>query len=216
MRTLAILPVKSFPRAKERLSQGLSADLRRTLAEAMFADVLGALTRVDAIAEILVVTAGDTARGIAEGRGARVVKDRELGHNAAAALGIEAALKTGAERVLLVPGDCPALDPEQLDALLAQQLAPPSAVIVPDRHQTGTNALLLAPPNAIDTAFGPNSCERHLQIAASAGIEAEVIDVPSLAIDIDTPDDLDALEGLAAPDAATRTRELLTTLTQRC
>jgi 2-phospho-L-lactate guanylyltransferase len=214
MRTLAILPVKSFPRAKERLRQGLSPELRRGLAEAMFADVLSALTRADAVDEIFVVSAGDAARAIATAQDARVIKDRELGHNAAARVGIEAALAAGAERVLLVPGDCPALDPDELDALLGEPVAPPQVVIVPDRHRTGTNALLLAPPTVIEPSFGPDSCDRHARLARSVGARAEVVDVPSLAIDVDTPDDLEALDTFAARDAAVRTRELLATLSQ--
>jgi 2-phospho-L-lactate guanylyltransferase len=216
MRTVAILPVKSFPRAKERLRSGFSPELRRGLAEAMFGDVLAALMRADGIDQILVVSAGELARKTAEDHGVRVIRDAELGHNAAASLGIGAAVRTGATQVLLVPGDCPALDPEELDALLARQLEPPYAVIVPDRHGTGTNALLLSPPAGIEPAFGPGSCERHRQLAASAGIKAEVVEVPSLAIDVDAPEDLEALEGLAAPDATARTKELLATLTQRC
>ena len=64
-------------------------------------------------------------------------------NGAAAELGIEAAAARGAERVLLVPGDCPALDPKELDALLDKRSPAPSVVVVPDRHGTGTNALLL-------------------------------------------------------------------------
>src|SRR5438270_2937583 len=155
MRTLAILPVKSSPQAKERLRPGLSPELRHGLAEAMFADVLAALRRTEAIDAIYVVSAGESAREIAEAQGARIMKDSELGHNAAASLGVKAALETGAERVVLVPGDCPALDPEELDGLLARPAGPPFVVIVPDRHGTGTNALLLRPPDAIEPAFGP-------------------------------------------------------------
>jgi 2-phospho-L-lactate guanylyltransferase len=216
MRTLAILPVKSFTRAKERLRPGLSPELRRGLAESMFADVLSALARTEAIDAIYVVSAGESAREIAEAHGARVFKDGECGHNAAASLGIRAALEAGADRVLLVPGDCPALEPEELDALLARRADPPFVVIVPDRHGAGTNALLLTPPDAIEPAFGPGSCERHACLAERAGITSEVAEIPSLAIDIDTPEDLDALEALAAAGTASRTRELLTTLTQRC
>jgi 2-phospho-L-lactate/phosphoenolpyruvate guanylyltransferase len=65
--------------------------------------------------------------------------------------------------------------------------------IVPDRHGTGTNALLLAPPDAIGPAFGPSSCARHADRARRAGHEAAVEPVDSLSLDVDTPDDLAAL-----------------------
>jgi len=88
----------------------------------------------------------------------------------------------------------------------AQRLAP--VVIVPDRHGSGTNALLLTPPYAIAPAFGTGSFARH---AALAHGRAEVCEVPSLGLDVDTPDDLAALRSAldARPQAAARTRAVL-------
>jgi 2-phospho-L-lactate guanylyltransferase len=80
-------------------------------------------------------------------------------------------------------------------------------LIVPDRHRTGTNALLITPPDALAPSFGPGSCERHAALAAAAGVHHEIIELPSLALDIDTPEDLVALAEL--PDAGVRTHELL-------
>jgi 2-phospho-L-lactate guanylyltransferase len=206
MRTIAVLPVKSFPAAKQRLSDGLDPSRREALAEAMFTDVLEAL-RVAKLDGILVVTAFPSARRIAAARDVTVVEDQETGHNAAAAVGVQAATRAGAERVLLVPGDCPALDPAEIDELLARPMTPPSALIVPDRHGTGTNALLIAPPDALSPSFGPGSCQRHLELARDRGTNAEAVELPSLALDIDTPEDLDALA--SSPDRAVRTRQLL-------
>jgi 2-phospho-L-lactate guanylyltransferase len=211
MRTIAILPVKNFPAAKQRLRDGLGPLQREGLAEAMFTDVLFALHSVS-LAEITVVTGSPVARTIALGQGARVVEDRETGHNAAAALGIADAMDQGAERVLLVPGDCPALDPKEVGVLLARPVPGPSVLIVPDRHGTGTNALLITPPDAITPSFGPGSCQRHLELAQVFGVHAEIVNVPSLALDIDTPEDLDALA--PAPRAAA-THHLLNQLS-RC
>ena len=207
MRTLAILPVKSFSRAKQRLRGGLDPELRESLAEAMFRDVLDALGAADGVDAVVVVTAGEVPGAIAREHGVRVLNDREQGHSAAALIGIEAALAGGYDEALLVPGDCPALDPDELEVLLARPVLPPSALIVPDRHGTGTNALLLTPPGALAPSFGPDSCERHAQLARAAGTHAEVVEVPSLALDVDTPEDLAAL--VAASDRAPRTQALL-------
>lgn len=193
MRTLAILPIKSFARAKQRLDPEIDPQARRELAEAMLSDVLAALALVASLDGTIVVTAGGRARALAEAHGARVVGDREEGHNAAATLGIEAALEHGAERVLLVPGDCPLLDPAEIEQLLARPAPTPSALIVPDRHGTGTNALLLSPPRALVPSFGPGSCTRHVAHATARGTLAEVVKVPSLALDIDTAEDLGEL-----------------------
>lgn len=203
MRTVAILPVKGFANAKRRLTTGLSPQQREALAEAMFSDVLAALENSKAVGEVLVVTRGRRAREIAAAFGARTLTDQERGHNAAALVGIHEAVKAEADRVLLVPGDCPALDPLEVDQLLARSTSPPSMLIVPDRHGTGTNALVLAPPDALAPSFGPGSCERHALEARAAGVSAEVVEVPSLATDVDTPEDLEALEAWLGPPTAT-------------
>jgi 2-phospho-L-lactate/phosphoenolpyruvate guanylyltransferase len=208
MRTVAILPVKRFPAAKQRLRDGLDPERREALVEAMFADVLDSLRLADLDA-IVVVTASDAARRLALDQGAEVLADQEAGHNPAARLGIQAALERGAERALLVPGDCPALDPAELDALLHRSVETPCAFVVPDRHGTGTNALLLTPPDALSPSFGPGSCERHMSLARAAGLKAEVVPIPSLGLDIDTPEDVASLLGVPS-ERARLTRRALT------
>jgi 2-phospho-L-lactate/phosphoenolpyruvate guanylyltransferase len=216
MRTVAILPIKSFGAAKQRLADELTGGARRALAEAMFSDVLVALRRTGSIDDLLVVSADHGAQRIAGGYGALVLDDREDGHNPAARHGIRAAIDAGAERVLLVPGDCPMLDPVQLDELIARVVPERSALIVPDRHGSGTNALLLTPPDSLAPAFGPGSCQRHSTTAQSGGTVAEVVEVTSLALDVDTPEDLAALRtALAATHGgAAHTRGMLSQLTR--
>ncbi len=193
MRTLAVLPVKSFSHAKQRLRDDLAPGLRRSLAEAMLRDVLSALAETEGLEDVLVVSADRRAQELAAAAGAQTLADTEAGHNAAAAIGVAAVLKTGAERVLLVPGDCPVLDPLELDELLSVERPAPSVIVVPDRHGTGTNALLLTPPDAMPPSFGPGSCARHRAAAQEHGLYGEVRDVPSLALDIDTVEDLESL-----------------------
>jgi len=206
MKTLAVLPVKRFPLAKQRLGERLNPQQREALAEAMVTDVLGALVLARALSGVLVITSEPAASAVAKRLGARVEPDsREGGQSAAVASGIALALQEGIERVLLVPGDCPALDRDELDQLLGEHNDAPSVVIVPDRHGTGTNALLLAPPDVIAPAFGPGSFERHRELAAAAGVACAVARPETLLLDIDTPADLAAL--LAGPRSrAPRTR----------
>jgi len=192
VRTVAVLPVKRFADAKQRLRDGLAPGTRRALAEAMLTDVLVALRRATRLDRVVVVTAEPAAVALAVGYGAHVVHDdSEDGQSAAAVIGLRDA--ADADIALLVPGDCPALDWRQLDALLESVEPAPSVVVVPDRHGTGTNALVLHPPGAIVPAFGPGSRERHAALAAEAGAALRIEPVPSLVLDVDTPDDLDAL-----------------------
>jgi 2-phospho-L-lactate guanylyltransferase len=213
MRTAAILPVKRFAQAKQRLGANVAEDLRLALAGAMVADVLLALAQTDAIECTIVVTREVLAARAAREQGAIVVEDLlESGQSAAVTLGVERALAEGIERVLCIPGDCPALDPAELESLLAGRAgAEREVVIVPDRHGTGTNGLLLTPPDAIAPSFGPDSCERHRAHALDAGVEFRLERPPSLLLDIDTGADLrvlrERLEG--ASSRAARTRAVL-------
>ncbi len=211
MVTVAVLPIKTFARAKHRLAEAVDVPDRRALAEAMVGDVLQALAGVKGLDRLVVVTAEPRAASAARDAGADVVHDDdEAGQSAAAALGVDAALAAGAGRALLVPGDCPALDPGEVDGLLSRQ-GRAGVVIVPDRHGSGTNALLLSPPGVIEPSFGPGSFARHAARAHAAQTVVRVAEVRSLGLDVDTPDDLRALRAALAarPDAAPRTRELL-------
>lgn len=213
MQTVAILPVKRFASAKRRLDGALASGARRALAEAMFSDVLTALRRVTSIDAVLVVTADPGAQRIAEGYGARAIEDpAESGQDQAVARGAGVARELGAAQVLCLAGDCPLIDPQEIETLLGKpRTASRFAVLVADRHGTGTNALLLSPPDALEPRYGPGSFERHLEIARAAEVPVEVAELPSLALDVDTPDDLAALqERLAASrGGAAHTRGML-------
>lgn len=194
MDTLAILPIKTLTVAKQRLADQLDAGTRRALVEAMFSDVLVALRRARRVDQVLVVTADHGAQRIAEGYGAIVCDDDDQGHNSAAARGIARALDLDATRALLICGDCPLLDQVELDGLIGMPVEHPSALIVPDRHDTGTNALLLTPPGALQPSFGRDSHARHTRQADAAGVAALTVRIPTLALDVDTPEDLAAVQ----------------------
>ncbi len=187
MKATAILPVKRFDAAKQRLAGGIDDERRAALAAAMLEDVLEAIAEARSIERTIVVSGEPLAQEIAAGSGAEVVPDPgDEGHVRAALAGIARAEQEGAECVVLLPGDCPLLDPRELDRLLTGM--PGSYVgIVPDRHGTGTNALALAPPGAIRPAFGEGSCARHVAAAREAGVPFGVEELPSLALDLDTP-----------------------------
>lgn len=211
MKATAVLPVKRFYDAKQRLASGLSGEQRRTLAGAMLADVLEAIGAARTIERTILVSGDPIAQELASAAGAEVVPDPEdAGHVTAALAGIARAEVEGAECVVLLPGDCPLLDPRELDRLLTG--TPERYVgIVPDRHGSGTNALVLRPPGAIAPAFGEGSCERHVGLAREAEIPFGVEELPSLALDLDTPADVIALtrELEARPGRAKRTARAL-------
>jgi 2-phospho-L-lactate guanylyltransferase len=207
----AVLPVKRLGAAKQRLAAGLDAGRRRELAGAMVADVLEAIGKARTIDRLIVVSGDPVAQELANKAGAEIVPDPEdSGHVEAALAGIARAEVEGAEQVVLLPGDCPLLDPRELDRLLTG--IPDRYVgIVPDRHGTGTNALVLSPPDAIVPAFGEGSRDRHIEAAREAGIPFGVEELPSIELDLDTPADAIALtrELAKQPKRARRTAKAL-------
>lgn len=209
MRTAAILPVKRFSAAKQRLGLSVADSLRSELARAMVGDVLSTLRDCAAIDATIVVTCEPMVAAAARYLGATVVSDEaEQGQSAAVSLGLTRAIEDGFERALCVPGDCPALEPAELEQLLQTDDA---VVIVPDRHGSGTNGLLLAPPDAISPSFGPDSRRRHERLASEARLGWRVEQPASLLLDIDTGEDLQALRERLAGERvrAPRTRSVL-------
>lgn len=205
MKTIAVVPVKHFANAKQRLADTLPARSRIALMQAMVTDVLIALRRATLVDGVVVVTGEEIAEQIAVNYGAEVVSDpQDQGHSAAVATGIQWAIGRGAERVILVPGDCPVLDPKEVDGLLAsdpEDQGPargvyevtPEVTIVPDRHGTGTNALVLRPPTVMPASFGPGSRARHAEAARAAGAAVYEAEPWTLLLDVDTGDDLETL-----------------------
>ena len=181
------------------------------LAAAMLEDVLEAIGESQSIERTIVVS-GDPVRRRSPPRPRReVVPDpADEGHVEAALAGIARAEVEGATCVVLLPGDCPLLDPRELDRLLTG-VPEHYVAIVPDRHGDGTNALVLSPPGAIRPAFGEGSCARHVAAAREAGVPFAVEELASLGLDLDTPADLVALtrELEAGPGAAARTAKAL-------
>ena len=210
LKTIAIIPVKRLDAAHGRLADALAPKARRELAEAMFLDAISKIRRARCIDSTLVVTADDSVARQSRWLGHEVLLQKEdEGHSEAAAAGARAAIEAGADRVAMLPVDCPMLDPTELDDHLGH--SPRSALIVPDRHGSGTNGLVLCPPDAIQPGFGPDSCARHMARVRAAGISFALIAVHSLALDLDTLEDLQELRDalLLDPEPAPLTAKLL-------
>ena len=216
LHTTAVIPVKGFSSANRRLDGVLSEKERNALAEALFLDLIVKLPRSRSIDDVLVVTSDrSVARQSRWFEHGVLEQERDEGHSEAAAAGARVAKAAGAERVAMLPVDCPMLDIEEVDTHVGR--SPRTVLIVPDRHGTGTNALVLAPPDVFVPAFGPDSCARHVSRARGSGISFALVEVQSLALDLDTPEDMYLLRDrlLLDPQPAPRTAEVLWQLGDR-
>jgi 2-phospho-L-lactate guanylyltransferase len=216
LHTTAIVPVKGLSLANGRLDGLLSKDERKRLAEALFLDLIVKLPRARSIDEVLIVTADHSIARQARWFGHKVLLQKgDEGHSEAASAGARAAMAEGAIRVAMLPVDCPMLDTDELDAHVGR--SPRTALIVPDHHGTGTNALVLTPPDLFVPAFGPDSCARHVSRARAAGISFALEEIESISIDLDTPADYSLLRDklLLDPQPAPRTAQVLWELGDR-
>jgi coenzyme F420-0:L-glutamate ligase/coenzyme F420-1:gamma-L-glutamate ligase len=190
---VAVVPAKEFTAAKQRLAETLPAATRAALARAMLEDVLAALAGAP-VDRILVITPDAEVASVAERWGATVIRETEsAGHTAAVARGVSLALELGGTVVLTVPGDVPCLTADEVVSILDACGAAPAAVFVPSRSGLGTNAACLAPPDAIPLRFGEPSFASHLAAARARGIEPVVLHLPGAGLDIDRPEDVEAL-----------------------
>jgi 2-phospho-L-lactate guanylyltransferase len=202
-RIVAIIPIGTLENAKSRLGGTLDAEERRDLVDTMIYRTVRAALGTPGIAETLVVSPDRDALEQATFLGARTLRQKGQGLNAGLREAREDAMAGGADAVVILPIDLPLVSPEALRQLIAPLDVVgerPLVVLAPDRHHRGTNGLLVAPPDAIELAFGGDSRAAHEACARDAGARYVELDGP-LGLDLDTPDDLLLVEELA-DDAA--------------
>jgi 2-phospho-L-lactate guanylyltransferase len=193
-RVVALVPVRSLSGAKSRLGEPLDPEERADLILALLRRTVDAARAARRLAGVLVVSRDPELLERARAMGAVTVRQETDGLNEAL---VEARLAAGAATaVVALPADLPGITAAAIDRLaetaeqaLRESPDRPVVVLVPDRHGSGTNALLLAPPGAIDFRFGEGSRAAHAAAAGAAGATYLELDGP-LSFDVDTPDDL--------------------------
>jgi len=188
-----VVPIKAFTSAKSRLSDKLDPDQRACLAQAAADRVLRAVADCPLVELRLAVVDTDLAARMALHRNFEVLQRPDLlGQSAAVGAGFSAAIKRGATNILTVSADIPLVRPKDIDEILRPR--PPVLVMVSDREGLGTNAMRLDPAIDLHFHFGPDSLAMHKREAAALRLPVKVIDNRRVRLDIDTPDDIDALE----------------------
>ena len=186
---VALVPVRSPGAGKTRLAAGLSRTERAALSSAMLADVVAAL-RASPVDRVVVAASGPSAASAATALGCDVTRDPP------SARGLNGALRAASSRLgtvgslLVVMADLPRLRP----ADVAQVLEVDAQVVVAATEDGGTGGLLRQPPGVIRTAYGEQSAVRHIRLAHRARVTATTVHVGGFAHDVDTIEDLKALD----------------------
>jgi len=195
----AIVPVKPLRRGKSRLAGTLTEDERTALNQSLLEHTLKVLSALKELDQVLVVSRDPHALTIARNHGAKTVQEDGQPHlNTALARATVMAQVHSTRGILVLPADLPLLTPDDVRALIDRAAKPPVVVIAPDRHGKGTNALLMVPAGQIEYDFGEGSFQRHCERAKNSGARLEIVELPSLGLDLDLPEDLEMIRKLEA------------------
>jgi coenzyme F420-0:L-glutamate ligase/coenzyme F420-1:gamma-L-glutamate ligase len=196
MTVFAVVPVKDLMGTKSRLEPVLNASGRAGLTIYMMNNVLAALKGAG-VDRACVVSPDRTVLSLAEEAGAEPLLQEGNGLNSALEQAQSWAVERGATSLLVLPADLPLLRAPDVGAVLeaAEEVEGPLAVVCPDASDSGTNALLLRPPNSLPFLFGPSSFDAHLNAARERELQTRTCRRTQLAFDLDTADDLSRLGG---------------------
>ena len=195
-----LVPVKSFARAKHRLTAALGDDDRRALVRRMAGHVL----RAAAPLPVAVVCDDREVADWARARGALVLWEPGRGLNGAVQSGVEQLAELGVRRVVVAHADLPLA--RDLGGLVDFD----GITLVPDRRDDGTNVIVVPVDAGFCFSYGPGSFSRHREEAHRLGFDVRVLREPSLSYDIDWPSDLAGISsappgssGTGAPESGT-------------
>jgi 2-phospho-L-lactate guanylyltransferase len=185
-----IVPHRGLEAAKTRLATSLSPDERMFLASQLLQRVLKVCREVTD--DVVVITPSRALREIVEPSGARLVVQRGMGLNEGLEQARFDAVVEEVGTLAILHGDLPNLRAGDIEVLVSALPADGAAgvAIAPDRAGTGTNGLVLRPPDVIRFRFGVGSFAKHVAEVQAAGVPLVAVNRAGLAFDLDTPEDL--------------------------
>lgn len=193
MSAWAIVPMKSLQLGKSRLAGALAGAERSALSLNMFFNVLNAVIPAFGTRRTIIVSKDAKILRLARNLRIHAVRDRRQGLNEALKQASAYAKCHGATATLLLFGDLPHVSIDEIKKMIRTARCCPAIVAAPDRAGTGTNALLVSPPNAIEFRFGLNSLRKHRHEAISHRKKWSVFRSAGLAFDVDHPEDVSLL-----------------------
>ncbi len=190
---MAVVPVKPFAEAKQRLARVMEPGARVELASRLLEQTLGVLQRARGLARIAVISRDEQVLEMAARHRAWAMWETAPGLNRALEQATRVARANGLTAVLVVPADLPNLAVRDIQSIVEQGRRAPCLVLAPARRDGGTNALLVNPAGLIHYAFGEASFDEHCRRARVAGARVEIYRSESVEFDLDSPEDWEKL-----------------------
>ncbi|HXG73796.1 MAG TPA: 2-phospho-L-lactate guanylyltransferase [Candidatus Nitrosotenuis sp.] len=208
MKVAAIIPVKTFSKAKTRLC--LSEDKTVELCKTMLDSVLESVSQSQ-INKIVLVSKDECALKIGKKYGVeQIFENTENGVNAAVALSEKYLLENDFEASIVLPQDIPLIRPQDISSLLGFHRNTRSLLVVPSRRFDGTNALLRSPVNVIETHYDEDSYKIHLSTGKSRNIPTYFVLISRIMWDVDDRQDIKfIMDNIEKPDLAKKIRDIV-------
>ena len=189
MKIAAIIPVKTFSKAKTRL--GLSPQQVEDLCKVMLEEILHTISISPQIEKIVIVTKEEKAIAIGKKFNAIIIKDeKEESVNSAVALADKYLLENNFHASIVFPQDIPFIKTQDIDFMLNYKTHPNFAIIVPSRRFDGTNALARMPIDLMKTHYDEDSYKIHMNTAKEHTLNVAMVFVKRIMLDIDNAEDL--------------------------
>lgn len=211
-----LVPVKALAQGKSRLSARLSAEARHALSRAMLTDVVTSARSAAGVERVVVVSSDPSLLQLARQLGVEAVDEGyPRGLNGAVAVGTEFCLQLGATAVLVLLADLPLVTAQDIELIFRQMNGEPQIIVIPCKEGEGTNALLRTPPEVVPTRFGGPSLEAHRKVAREYSITCQTVEIPRIAFDIDSSEDLRWFASQPQPTQTLRVLEELGVIARR-
>lgn len=203
---MILIPVKNLSKAKQRLAAVLDQPSRTDLAQAMLHDVVSALAAWQNRPPCALVTSDPFALELARQYDFELIPDpANPGETRAIEMATQVCIARGIHSTLVIPADIPLIQTSELEQII-RQAPDEGSVLSPAADGRGTNAAFRRPADLFPLRFGNDSFKPHLAAAQATGKPCIVLQLPSLAVDVDNPEDIQQL--LKHP-RETRTQSLL-------
>lgn len=197
-RTAAIVPVKTFSKAKKRLN--ISPEKTEIICKLMLEEVLDTISKSNLMEKIALVTKDEDAFAIGKRFGCVEINDeKELGVNNAVALADKHFLNDGFDATIVFPQDIPLMQPDDIQTLINFKNSQRCALVVPSRKFDGTNALFRTPVNLMKTHYDEDSYKIHLSTAEQRSASSALVLISRIMLDVDEPSDLQFISKYVKP-----------------